>query len=177
MRETYLTVVGRLTEDPELRFTPSGFAVVNFTIATNSSTFDKQANEWKDNEAAFWRCSAWRGLAENIAESLTKGMGVVAYGIIKPRTYETKEGDRRHVLDLDVQNIGPDLRWGSAKFTKAQREKVQRGGMAGEDPWATGNYGQGRNPGDPDPWATGNYQNGGQYANQGQGPSYDEPPF
>lgn len=134
MNETTITIRGRLTADPELRFTPSGAAVCNVTIASNARRFDRQANEWKDEPAAFWRCSIWREAAENVAESLTKGTAVVAVGVIKPRSYETKEGEKRDVLEVELDGIGPDLRWATAKPVKAQRG----GGQApASDPWSS----------------------------------------
>jgi len=119
--ETVITVVGNLTNDPELRFTTSGSAVANFTIASTPKTFDKQSNEFKDGETLFLRCSVWREAAENVAESLTKGMRVVIQGRLKSRSYETKEGEKRTVIELEVDEIGPSLRWASAKVTRAQR--------------------------------------------------------
>ena len=154
--EQTITVIGRLTNDPELRFTPSGHAVANFTIAQNARTFDRQANEWKDGPTTFWRCDVWRDMAENVAESLTKGAGVVAYGRLETRTYETKEGEKRSVIELHVDNIGPDLRWGTAKLVKAhhgnssgfagnQGQQGNGGGWGGNQP-ATQHAGG-------DPWA------------------------
>lgn len=119
--ETTITVIGNLTNDPELRFTPSGSAVANFTIASTPRTFDRQANEWKDGETLFLRAAVWKEAAENVAESLTKGMGVIAVGRLKSRSYETKEGEKRTVIELEVEEIGPSLRWASAKVTRAQR--------------------------------------------------------
>lgn len=116
--ETIITVVGNLTSDPELRFTPSGAAVANFTIASTPRTFDKQSNEYKDGETLFLRASIWREAAENVAESLTKGTRVVAQGRLKARSYETKEGEKRTSYELDVDEIGPSLRYATAKVTK-----------------------------------------------------------
>jgi single-strand DNA-binding protein len=118
--ETVLTIVGNLTDAPELRFTPSGAAVANFTIASTPRTFDKQANEWKDGEPLFMRCSLWRQAGENAAESLTKGMRVIATGALKQRSYE-KDGQKRTVVELDVEEIGPSLKYATAKVTKANR--------------------------------------------------------
>ena len=137
MNETTITIRGRLTADPELRFTPSGAAVANLTIATNPRTFDRQANEWKDGPATFWRCSAWRDLAENVAESLTRGVAVVAVGTVAGREYETKEGEKRTVSEVTLDAIGPDLRWATAKPVKAQRDKGGFGQAPQADPWAT----------------------------------------
>ena len=138
--DTTLTIVGRLTADPELRFTPSGAAVANFTIASNPRTFDKATNEWKDGDALFLRCSAWRDLAENIADSLTKGCAVIAQGRLTQRNYETREGEKRTVVELAVDAIGPDLRRASAKVTMPKRGEgwPSRGANpnAPEDPWA-----------------------------------------
>jgi len=119
--ETVITVVGNLTNDPELRFTPSGSAVANFTIASTPRTFDRQTNDWKDGETLFLRASVWREAAENVAETLTKGTRVVAQGRLKSRSYDTKEGEKRTVMELEVDEIGPSLRYASAKVTRAQR--------------------------------------------------------
>jgi single-strand DNA-binding protein len=142
--ETTLTVVGNLTADPELRFTPSGAAVANFTIASTPRTFDKQANEWKDGEALFMRCSVWRDTAENVAESLARGMAVIATGRLKSRSYETKEGEKRTVVEMEVDEIGPSLRRATAKVNKTQRGNGAVGGgfvpgqgQPADDPWAT----------------------------------------
>ncbi|OPC81827.1 single-stranded DNA-binding protein [Embleya scabrispora] len=154
--ETTITIVGNLTADPELRFTQSGAAVVNFTIASTPRTFDRQTNEWKDGDALFMRCSGWKQLAENIAESLAKGSAVIAQGRLKQRSYETKEGEKRTVVELEVDEIGPTLKWATAKVTKASRggggqggggqrqqgggygqQTQQRGGAPADDPWAT----------------------------------------
>ena len=142
MNETTLTIRGRLTSDPELRFTPSGAAVVNLTIASNARRFDKQANEWKDGPTTFWRCSAWRDMAENLAESLTKGAAVIAHGSVAQREYDTKEGEKRTVVEVELEAIGPDLRWQTAKVQKAQRGSSGGFSQPGAapvqtDPWAT----------------------------------------
>ena len=110
--DTVITVVGNLTGDPELRFTPSGAAVANFTVASTPRTFDKNSNEWKDGEALFLRCSVWRQAAENVAESLQKGTAVIVQGRLKQRSYETKEGEKRTVYELDVDEVGPSLQAG-----------------------------------------------------------------
>ncbi|WP_156760007.1 single-stranded DNA-binding protein [Microbacterium karelineae] len=126
--ETIITVVGNLTADPELRYTQSGIPVVNFTIASTPRTFDKQAGEWKDGEALFLRCSAWRDFAEHIAGSMTKGMRVIAQGNLRQRNYETREGERRSSIELDVQEIGPSLRYATAAVTRsAPRGQGQQG--------------------------------------------------
>src|SRR5690349_9278606 len=144
--ETVITVVGNLTADPELRFTPSGAAVASFTIASTPRTFDRNSNEWKDGEALFLRCSIWRQAAENVAESLTRGMRVIASGRLKQRSYETREGEKRTVIELDVDEVGPSLRYASAKVNKTQRGS-SGGGFGGsgggaaagaaDDPWSS----------------------------------------
>ena len=121
MPETTITMTGNLTNDPELRFTPSGSAVANLTVASTPRTFDKNRNEWVDGETLFMRCSIWKEPAENVAESLTKGTRVIVTGRLKSRSYETKEGEKRTVIELEVDEIGPSLRYASAKVTKAQR--------------------------------------------------------
>ncbi|MDD1475407.1 single-stranded DNA-binding protein [Arthrobacter sp. H16F315] len=123
--ETTITVIGNLTSDPELRFTPSGSAVANFTIASTPRTFDRQSNEWKDSETLFLRASVWREAAENVAESLTKGMRVIVSGRLKSRSYETKEGEKRTVIELEVDEIGPSLRYANAKINRTQRSTAQ----------------------------------------------------
>jgi single-strand DNA-binding protein len=144
--ETVITIVGNLTADPELRFTPSGAAVAGFTIASTPRQFDREASQWKDGDPLFLRCSIWRGYAENVAETLTKGMQVMATGRLKQRAYEDREGIKRTIVELDVDDIGPTLRFATAKVTKASRTgqsqgqsgSVQRSGGTGrDDPWAT----------------------------------------
>ena len=117
--ETQITVVGNMVADPEIRFTQNGAAVASFTIASTPRTFDRQANEWKDGETLFLRCSIWREAAENVAESLTKGMRVIAQGALKQRSYE-KDGQTRTVYEMDVQEIGPSLKYATAKVTRSQ---------------------------------------------------------
>ena len=142
--ETVITVVGNLTADPELRFTPSGAAVANFTVASTPRTFDRQSGEWKDGEALFLRCSIWRQAAENVAESLTRGSRVVVQGRLKQRSFETKEGEKRTVIELDVDEIGPSLKYATAKVTKASRGAGGGGaGRAGGCGWAAGRCGGG----------------------------------
>ena len=119
--ETVITVVGNLVDDPELRFTPSGAAVANFRIASTPRTFDKQTNEWKDGDALFLSCSVWRQAAENVAESLQKGMRVVVQGRLKSRQYETREGEKRTVFEIEVEEVGPSLKYATAKVTRAAR--------------------------------------------------------
>ena len=143
--DTQITVVGNLTADPELRFTPSGAAVTNFTIASTPRTFDKQANEWKDGEALFLRCSIWRQAAENVAETLQKGMRVIAQGKLVARSYE-KDGQKRTVNELQVEEIGPSLAFATAKVTRAMR-----GGQPAQTPRQSG-WGQ-QSPTN-DPWAS-----------------------
>ena len=152
--ETVITVVGNLTGDPELRFTPSGAAVANFTIASTPRNFDKQSNEWKDGDTLFLSCSIWRQAAENVAESLTKGMRVVAQGRLKQRSYETREGEKRTVVELDVEEVGPSLKYATAKVARVQRS----GGGGG--------YGGGSTGGGDDPWASSPGQSGGQGGGQ-----------
>jgi single-strand DNA-binding protein len=153
--DTIITVVGNLTADPELRFTPSGAAVANFTVASTPRTFDKNSNEWKDGEALFLRCSVWRQAAENVAESLQKGMAVIVQGRLKQRSYETKEGEKRTVVELEVDEIGPSLRWATAKVTKASRGGGGGGygGGGGGGGYSSGGQGGGAAPAD-DPWST-----------------------
>jgi len=116
--ETTITLVGNLTADPELRFTPSGAAVANFTVASTPRTFDRQTNEWRDGDAMFINCAVWRQAAENVAESLQKGMRVIVQGRLKSRSYETREGERRTVFEIDVDEIGPALRYATAKVQR-----------------------------------------------------------
>lgn len=126
--EVQIHIVGNIVEAPELRFTPSGAAVANFTIASTPRVFDRQANEFKDGEALFMRCSLWRQAGENAAESLTKGMRVIATGVLKQRSYE-KDGQKRTVVELDVEEIGPSLKYATAKVTKTQRSGGNGGGQ------------------------------------------------
>src|SRR6201747_498114 len=126
--ETPITVVGNLTADPELRFTPSGAAVTNFTVASTPRTFDRETQEWKDGEALFLRCNVWRQVAENVAESLTRGARVIVSGRLKQRSFDTKEGEKRTVIELEVDEIGPSLRYATAKVTRAARSEGGGGG-------------------------------------------------
>ena len=139
--ETVITIVGNLVDDPELRFTPSGAAVANFRIASTPRTFDKQSNEWKDGDALFLSCAVWRQAAENVAESLQKGMRVVVQGRLKQRSYETREGEKRTVVELDVEEVGPSLKYATAKVARVQRSGGGGGygsqGGGGDDPWAS----------------------------------------
>lgn len=160
--ETLITLVGNLTADPELRFTPSGAAVANFTVASTPRTFDKNTNEWRDGESMFIGCSVWRQAAENVAGSLTKGMRVIVQGRLKARSYETREGEKRTVFEIDVDEVGPSLKYATARVTRTS------GGGSGGD-W-------GGNPG-------GGYSGGGQSAPQAAAndpwanAQSDEPPF
>ena len=199
--ETVITVVGNLVDDPELRFTPSGAAVANFRIASTPRTFDRQANEWKDGEALFLSCAVWRQAAENVAESLQKGMRVVVQGRLKQRSYETREGERRTVVELDVEEVGPSLKYATAKVARVQRSGGGGGygsqaGGGGDDPWASSpaQSNQGAGQGAAQPAAQGNQGNqGGSWGGQQGGgqpqggaqpasdpwatPGSDEPPF
>jgi len=152
--ETPITVVGNLTADPELRFTPSGAAVANFTVASTPRTFDRQTNEWKDQDTLFLNCSVWRQAAENAAESLTRGMRVIVQGRLKARSYETREGEKRTVFEIDVEEVGPSLKMATAKVSKTSRS----GGGGG------GGFQSG---GNDDPWASGGNQGGGAGGSQG----------
>ncbi len=179
--ETVITVVGNLVDDPELRFTPSGAAVANFRIASTSRTFDKQTNEWKDGDALFLSCAVWRQAAENVAESLQKGMRVVVQGRLKSRQYETREGEKRTVFEIDVEEVGPSLKYATAKVTRTQRSGAG-GGYGGQQGGGQG----GGQPAGNDPWATpapqqGGGQGGGQAAGNdpwgAPGVGSEEPPF
>lgn len=178
--DTVITVVGNLTADPELRFTPSGAAVANFTVASTPRTFDKNTNEWKDGDALFLRCAVWREAAENVAESLHKGTAVIVQGRLKQRSFETKEGEKRTVVELDVDEVGPTLKRASAKVTKAQRSgggggQSYGGGGGGGNSGGGGNGGGGggaQSGGGSDPWASA--PAGGAASTGGWS---DEPPF
>jgi single-strand DNA-binding protein len=183
--ETPITVIGNLTADPELRFTPSGAAVANFTVASTPRQFDRQTNEWKDQETLFLNCSVWRQAAENAAESLQRGMRVIVSGRLKARSFETREGEKRTVFEIDVDEVGPSLRYATAKVTKTSRSGAGQqsggfssggasGGAGGDDPWATGGQSQGggswggqQGGQSNDPWATPGVSGG----------SNEEPPF
>lgn len=129
--ETQITLVGNLVDDPELRFTAQGVAVANFRVASTPRTFDKASGEWKDGESMFLSCSVWRQYAENVAESLQRGMRVIVQGRLKQRSFETREGEKRTVFEVDVEEVGPALRSATAKVTKAQRQGGQSGGFGG----------------------------------------------
>jgi single-strand DNA-binding protein len=169
--DTVITVIGNLTADPELRFTPSGAAVANFTVASTPRMFDRQTNEWKDGEALFLRCSIWREAAENVAESLTRGSRVIVSGRLKQRSFETREGEKRTVVELEVDEIGPSLKYATAKVNKASRSGGGGGGFGGgggsRQPAAQSSGGSATSE---DPWgsapASGSFAGGD-----------DEPPF
>ncbi|WP_299053153.1 single-stranded DNA-binding protein [uncultured Nocardioides sp.] len=202
--ETLITVVGNLVDDPELRFTPSGAAVANFRIASTPRTFDRQSNEWKDGEALFLSCSIWRQAAENVAESLVKGMRVVVQGRLKQRSYDTQQGEKRTVFELEVDEVGPSLRYATAKVTRTQRSgggggygggqgggPQQGGGQqgGGQQGGGWGGSGGGQQGGQSgpvdDPWATPAPQGGGggrppandPWGAPGVGGGNDDPPF
>ncbi|MEV4056983.1 single-stranded DNA-binding protein [Amycolatopsis sp. NPDC049688] len=128
--ETTVTVVGNLTTDPELRFTPAGAAVANFTVASTPRQYDRESGTWRDGDAMFLRCSLWRQYAENVAESLVRGTRVVVHGRLRQRSYDTKEGEKRTVMELEVEEIGPALRYATAKVTKAVRATGTEGSSA-----------------------------------------------
>ncbi|MGW3995426.1 single-stranded DNA-binding protein [Amycolatopsis sp. NPDC004772] len=167
--DTVITVVGNLTSDPELRFTPSGAAVANFTVASTPRTLDRQSGEWKDGEALFLRCNIWRQAAENVAESLTRGARVVVQGRLKQRSFETKEGEKRTVVELEVDEIGPSLRYATAKVNKVSRGG---GGDFGGGGGGGGNRGGGGGMPADDPWGSAPAASSG-----GGGGFSDEPPF
>jgi single-strand DNA-binding protein len=167
--ETVITVVGNLTSDPELRFTPSGAAVASFTVASTPRTLDRATNEWKDGEALFLRCSIWRQAAENVAESLTRGARVVVQGRLKQRSFETKEGEKRTVIELDVDEIGPSLRYATAKVNKASRGGGYGGGESFGGSGGNGGGGGSAPARTDDPWSTPPQSGGGAFS--------DEPPF
>jgi single-strand DNA-binding protein len=195
--ETPITLIGNLTADPELRFTPSGAAVANFTVASTPRTFDRQTNEWRDGDAMFLSCAVWRQAAENVAESLQKGMRVIVSGRLKSRSYETREGEKRTVFEVDVDEIGPALRYATAKVTRTSSGGGGGnggGGGGGGRPSGGGGGGQGGGGSfGGDPWATGGGSGGsaggGSRGGQSSGgqsgggddpwatPQNDEPPF
>ena len=156
--ETILTIIGNLTADPELRFTQSGAPVANFTVASTPRTFDRQANEWKDGEALFLRASVWRDFAEHVAGSLTKGMRVIASGRLKQRSYQDREGNNRTSIELEIDEIGPSLRYATAQVTRAASGGGGGGGggqqrvaqQSSDEPWST----PGSSNAGGDAWAT-----------------------
>lgn len=169
-----ITILGNLTNDPELRFTPNGSAVANFTVARTPKSFDKRTNESKDGETLFLRCAAWGEMAENVAESLTKGTRVTGEGFLEARSYETKEGEKRTVMEVRIQTLGPDLRWASAKVTRTQRSGGGSGfNQAPQQPQQQWGGQQQAAPAE-DPWAT--PANSQQQA-WGNGPDSNNPPF
>ncbi|WP_010147234.1 single-stranded DNA-binding protein [Serinicoccus profundi] len=203
--ETPITVVGNLTADPELRFTPSGAAVANFTVASTPRQFDRQSNEFKDGETLFMRCSVWREAAEHVSESLHRGDRVIATGRLVSRSWQTQEGENRTVMEMQVDEVGPSMRYATAQVTKAQRGQGGgggggwQGGQGGQSGYQGGQGGQSGQPAGGqqsgsgsqqapanDPWATGGASNtpGGNTSGSSGGgsgwggaPSYDEPPF
>ncbi|MFJ6720777.1 MULTISPECIES: single-stranded DNA-binding protein [unclassified Streptomyces] len=192
--ETVITVVGNLVDDPELRFTPSGAAVAKFRVASTPRIFDKQTNEWKDGEGLFLTCSVWRQAAENVAESLQRGMRVIVQGRLKQRSYEDREGVKRTVYELDVEEVGPSLKSATAKVAKTTGRGGQGGYGGGQPQGGGGNWGGAPSGGAPqgggapsdDPWASsapagGQQQGGGGGwggSSGGSGGGYsDEPPF
>jgi single-strand DNA-binding protein len=197
--DTVITLIGNLTADPELRFTPSGAAVANFTVASTPRQFDRQTNEWKDGDAMFLNCAVWRQAAENVAESLQKGMRVIVQGRLKSRSYETREGEKRTVFEVDVDEIGPALRYATAKVNRNAS-----GGGGGGGGYSSGGGGGGGGANRPsgggssqggggggsyggeDPWSSGGSGGSGGSGSSGGGgasndpwstPQNDEPPF
>lgn len=168
--ETIITVAGNLTSDPELRFTQNGTAVANFTIASTPRRFDKQSGEWQDQEPLFVRCSVWREYAENVAESLTKGMAVIAQGRLKANSYEDKDGNNRTGWELEVDEVGPTLRYATAQVQRRQKNQPGPSNVGSQ-----GGFGQpaqqAQRPGPNDPWA------GGQQQSWGNAPQDGNPPF
>ncbi|MFF0389570.1 single-stranded DNA-binding protein [Kitasatospora sp. NPDC004615] len=195
--ETVITLVGNLVDDPELRFTPSGAAVAKFRIASTPRTFDRQTNEWKDGESLFLTCNVWRQPAENVAESLQRGMRVIVQGRLRQRSYETKEGEKRTVFEVEVDEVGPSLRSATAKVTRANRSGGPGGGgfgggggQQGGGGYGGGNQGGGSWGGNPgggnqgpsdDPWASSApsspNQGGGSWGGNSGGGYSEEPPF
>ncbi len=149
--DTNITLIGNLTDDPELRFTPSGYAVANFTVASTPRNYDRTTNTWKDGDTLYLRCSIWREAAESVAESLTKGTRVMVTGRLKQRSYETKEGEKRTVFEVEVDEVGPSLRNATAKVTKAARQTgtgysapaSTTPTASGDDPWSAAPVGGG----------------------------------
>jgi single-strand DNA-binding protein len=167
--ETVITVVGNVTDDPELRFTPAGAAVANFTVASTPRTFDRNSNEWKDGDTLFLRCSVWRQAAENVAESLHRGNRVIVQGRLRQRSFETREGEKRTVVELEVDEVGPSLRFATAKVSKTTRGGGGGGGGGG--------FGGGGGGQTDDPWASPPASSGGGGAAGGDGGFSEEPPF
>jgi single-strand DNA-binding protein len=185
--ETTITVVGNLTDDPELRFTPSGAAVAKFRIASTPRTMDRQSGEWKDGEPLFLACNVWRDAAEHVAESLQRGARVIVQGRLRQRSYETREGEKRTVYELEVDEIGPSLRYATAKVQKMSRSGGGGGGGFGasggggggnRQPSSGGGGGGGNNSNFDDPWATAAPASGARSGGASSNSSFDdEPPF
>ena len=185
--ETVITVVGNLTDDPELRFTPSGAAVAKFRIASTPRTLDRQSGEWKDGEPLFLACNIWRDAAEHVAESLQRGARVIVQGRLRQRSYETREGEKRTVYELEVDEIGPSLRYATAKVQRMSRSGGGGGGGGGGFGASNGGSGGGGNRQQTggggggnfdDPWATAAPAQGGRASGGGSTSSFDdEPPF
>jgi single-strand DNA-binding protein len=164
--DTQITIAGNLVDDPELRFTPAGQPVARFRVASTPRFRDNSTGEWKDGDSLFLTCNVWRQAAENAAESLTRGMRVIVAGRLRQRSYETKEGEKRTVYEVEVDDVGPSLRNASAKVNKVARSTGNGGGQGGSAGAGRGADGQGGSGGDTDPWAA---DSGGNYS--------DEPPF
>lgn len=150
--DTTITLIGNLVEDPELRFTKTGDAVANFRVASTPRIYDKQAGQWRDGDALFLKCIIWRQPAENVAESLTRGTRVIVHGLIKQRSYETKDGDKRTVYEVDVLEVGPSLQFATARVQKATKStgsggrQYPAGSTGADDPWATASTNQDQEP-------------------------------
>ncbi len=166
--ETNITVIGNLTDHPELKFTPNGAAVANFTVASTPRTFDRQTNEWKDGEPLFFRCAAWRQLAENVAESLTKGQRVIVTGALRIRNFERQDGSKGTSVEINVDEIGPSLKFATAKAERTQRGGGSGGGFGGGQPAGGGNDAWGGQPANSGPAAADDPWGGG---------TSSEPPF
>jgi single-strand DNA-binding protein len=180
--ETVITVVGNLTADPELRYTQNGLAVANFTIASTPRTFDRQANEWKDGDALFLRASVWREFAEHVAGSLTKGMRVIAQGRLRQRSYDDRDGNKRTAIELEVDEVGPSLRYATAQVTRSQGGGGGRGQVGGGQGNGGGNGGWNNGGGQSnEPWSPQGQQGGNAQSNDvwsTPGGTYDdETPF
>lgn len=173
--DTQITLVGNLVDDPELRFTPNGQAVAKFRVASTPRYMDRQTNEWKDGESLFLTCNVWRQAAENVAESLQRGMRVIVQGRLRQRSYETREGEKRTVYEVEVDEVGPSLRNATAKVNKTARSGGG-GGFGGSGGGGGGGFGGGGAPAD-DPWATPAPSGGGGGGGFGGGGFSDEPPF
>ena len=182
--ETTITVIGNLTDDPELRFTPSGAAVAKFRVASTPRTLDRNSGEWKDGEPLFLQCNVWRQVAENVAESLHRGARVIVSGRLRQRSYETREGEKRTVYELEVDEIGPSLRYATAKVQKMSRSGGGGGGFGSSGGGnrqfgGGGNRGGGNSGGNDfdDPWATAAPAGGNRSGGGGNSSFDDEPPF